>query len=281
MKDHHTYPLLFLLLFASCDFQPAIEQTSYLARPHFKIVTENATYLYDMMGGGFSSIKDKEGIEWVGFKTSEDKFPAGAATCFRGLPNMVYQGEDGGTGHPGFEQCITKVTSKNQIQTESKSGKWKWKWTFTDNGAYLNILETDTTRQYWFLYEGTPGGKFDPKNQYWGNNIDGLKTDTPYLQDSVANGRWDWAYFGHNEVNRSLVVAQLTSDTLVDNFSYLGNTSKGINAEDGMVVFGFGRTGARQLLKGNNRFFIGFSECDPANQTCFDQWLKRIRKDTF
>ena len=40
---------------------------------------------------------------------------------------------------------------------------------------------------------------FDPKNQYWGNNIDGLKTDTPYLQDSVANGRWDWAYFGHND----------------------------------------------------------------------------------
>ncbi len=245
-----------------------LTEEEYQGRPHYRVSTASATYLYDRAGGGFSSIKDSHSVEWIGFKPGEGKVPGSAGADFRGLPNLVFRGSENGAGHPGFGQCNSSITGVNQITSESVSGRWKWCWTFDDQGAVLEILHTDTTRQYWFLYEGTPGGRFEPEKQFWGNNLDGERSDAPPIgSDKTANGKWDWAFFGHKEVEEVFFVAQLSADQENDTFSYMGASDAGIKSEDGMVVFGFGRRGGIPLMSGPNRFLIGFHKKIPGKKT--------------
>ena len=249
----------FLMIMFSSGAQ-SITEVSYQERPHFRIISNQGVYLYDRSGGGFSSIKDQEGIEWVGYQPGDGKVPESAASDFRGIPNLVFRGEDSGAGHPGFEQCISELVAPDKIHTKSVSGNWAWEWTFYEEGVLLEVLQVDASRAYWFLYEGIPGGSFDPNQKFWGNDIDGIRFDKPVLKaDSIASGSWKWAYFGDHRLNRSLIVIQLTPDEEEDNFSYMGNSSAGILSPDGMVVFGFGRSGSTPALKGENKFFIGFT----------------------
>jgi hypothetical protein len=238
-----------------------ITEVSYLERPHFRIETASATYLYDLEGGGFSSIRDREELEWIGFKPGDGQVPESAAADFRGLPNLVFRGKDNGSGHPGFKNCLSEHVGSNLIRTHSKSGLWEWQWTFTDKGAMLEVFRTDTTRSYWFLYEGTPGGTFEPDKQFWGTNTLGHRTDAPPIgSDQTGSGLWEWAYFGHQDVKRCFYVSHLTPDQLTDNFSYMGSGPEGTSSADGMVVFGLGRDGGIPLMKGPNKFIIGFME---------------------
>ena len=249
--------LLMIVFFTEAQ---SITEVRYQERPHFRIISDQGEYLYDCAGGGFSSIKDREGIEWVGFQPGEGKVPESAAKDFRGLPNLVFRGEDSGAGHPGFERCISKLVAPDKIHTKSVSGNWEWEWTFYEEGALLDLLKVDTSRAYWFLYEGIPGGGFNPEQKYWGNDVDGIRLDKPVLKaDSIARGSWRWAYFGDRKLNRSLLLIQLTPDDEEDNFSYMGSSPKGVLSADGMVVFGFGRSGNTPILKGVNKFFVGFT----------------------
>ena len=262
MKRSAPQVYIIILLFAPLSIQSQhLKKIQYQDRPHIEIRTKSAIYLYDVQGGGFSSLTDPDGVEWIGYKTGNGHYPESAATEFRGLPNLVYQGEDGGAGHPGFEKCNSVILLPNQIRTESLSGLWEWTWTFSEKGALLEISKTDTSRNYWFLYEGIPGGSFDPKNQYWGNNKELYSKKTPaFGSDKTIKGKWDWAYFGHEKSQFCFYVLQLTPDQHMDVFSYLGSTRKGIKSEDGMVVFGLGRSEGKPLMKGPNSFYIGFFE---------------------
>lgn len=244
-----------------------ISEVDYFDRPHFRIETTTACYLYDRAGGGFSSIMDREDLEWIGFKPGNGEVPGSAAADFRGLPNLVFRGEDNGSGHPGFENCESELVASDRILTVSRSGLWEWQWTFSDQGALLEVIRTDTTRNYWFLYEGTPGGTFAPGEQFWGTNTLGHRTDAPAIgSDETGKGHWEWAYFGHKEIKRCFYVRQLTPDTLIDCFSYMGSGPEGVASADGMVVFGFGRDGATPLMKGPNKFFIGFLEFESSEK---------------
>ena len=46
----------------------------------------------------------------------------------------------------------------------------------------------------------------------------------------------------------------------IDALGFLGNSTKGVESEDGMVVFGFGRQGndQPQMTDPHNKFYIGF-----------------------
>jgi hypothetical protein len=274
----HTFFLLFFFVgLIACDQKIHIQQVEYLELPHFKIKTPNAEYLFDIEGGGFSSIKDNNGVEWIGFKKGEGKVPQSAGADFRGLPNLVYRGDDNGSGHPGFQNCISKIQGDNQIVTETKSGKWKWQWTFENDGAFLEILKMDTSRAYWFLYEGIPGGTFDPHNQYWGNNMDGYRDDTPPLNpELLAHGNWQWAFFGHKYVDNTFFVIQINEDAITDNFSYMGASREGIDSDDGMVVFGFGRHWGDPLFRQPEKFFIGFYQSKALDKSSFVLLKKNI-----
>jgi len=154
-------------------FKMSVEQ--YEERDHFLVETSKITYYYDIKGGGFARIIDSEGHDWVSFKMQPwGEYPAAAASAFRGLPNMFFQQEDDGAGHPGHDKCTSWI-EEGKIVTDSLSGRWRWEWTFFADHVVLDVVKADPDRAYWFLYEGTPGGSFDPDNTYFGTDAIGSK----------------------------------------------------------------------------------------------------------
>jgi len=252
----------------------SIKDTILFDRPHFVITSKTATYLYDKSGGGFSSILDNDGIDWVSYNLSgEDKYPESAAGRFRGVPNFVFGSEDGGAGHPGFDKCVSEKISDSEILTKSLSGNWHWRWKFTEQCAKATIEKVDSTHSYWFLYEGTPGGKYSPQTSYWGTSKSGPRFDTPDFQSgSQVYDHWDWAYFGENTVDRVLFVS-MKPDKLLDTFSYLGAGKEKLGSKDGMVVFGFGRgKKSNSLMTKSNEFIIGFYETKVDTPNAYDRF---------
>ena len=240
-----------------------IREGTYESRPHYIIRTPNAIYYYDLAGGGFSRMLDHEGKDWINFKMNPwDTYPASAASAYRGIPNLVFRSEESGAGHPGHNQCISKKLNDHTIRTQSKSGLWEWQWEFFDEYAKLTMLKVVPGHPYWFLYEGVPGGRFEPDHQYFGTDKDGPMTETPdHFAGMKKFGNWRWAYFGHKLVNRVLFVGMENKDKLPDAFSYLGNTDDGVKSPDGMVVFGFGRAdGAKPQMTQTNTFYLGFRD---------------------
>lgn len=239
-----------------------IKDTAWLDRPHFVIHTAHATYLYDKAGGGLSSLIDEEGNDWIKFnETGNDEYPASAAGRFRGMPNFVYQSDDSGAGHPGFDQCISRKVSDNEIQTTSKSSNWQWRWTFADDHALVVMEKANPEHVYWFLYEGTPGGAYHPASSYWGTDQHGPSYETGnYLEGDKIFGSWQWAYFGEDDTDRVLYLLMPEPDDHPDTYSFLGSSEKGLEAEDGMLVFGFGRkhNALPQMTNVPNTFIVGF-----------------------
>lgn len=262
--------------------EPGIRITdgTYAGRPHFLVHTPTALYYYDKAGGGLSRMIDADGNDWIGFwDTPWEPYPDGAASAFRGVPNLVYQSDDGGAGHPGHTQCISEQIGENRIRSTSKSGNWEWEWTFFDDHARLDVQKVDTTHAYWFLYEGIPGGVYEPEHQYMGTNTGGPRIELrDFFHGDKLFDKWQWAYFGHNDVDRILYVAQQSPDEHSDTFSYLGNTETGLDSPDGMIVFGFGRTdGAKPLLKEPESFVVGFWEQAIIKAADHDRLAKEMR----
>lgn len=239
-----------------------ISEASFEGRAHFKVQTVTATYFYDRAGGGFSRLLDRDGHDWISFKKEPFTGRGAAGAGYRGVPNLVFgkDNPDAGAGHPGFDLCESTVVSPEEIRTVSKSGRWAWRWRFTEEHAILTIERADAERPYWFLYEGTVGGRWSPPTHYWGNNRSGPRRDVPFGKDKVFD-EWRWAYFGDYAAPRVLIVGQVATDALKDTLWYMGDSSAELAARDGMVVFGFGRGPDGPLLRGaGQRFVIGLAE---------------------
>ncbi len=255
--------IILLILLAGCQSGKInIEKTSSPnGREYYAIRTKSCSYLYDIRGGGFSSILDKDSIEWIGYSPDSDIYPGSAATSFRGLPDLVFGSDDNGVGHPGFNKCVSTLEDSNRIHTVSNSGKWEWTWTFHENYAVMHIIKTDSACPYWFLYEGISGGEFQPYRQYWGTSLGGPWNDIPdyYFHESFIHP-FQWIYFGNEKLDRVFFMAQVEPDDKQDIFAYLGNSNEGVISPNGMVVAGFGRTeGPKALLaKPGLHFIIGF-----------------------
>lgn len=258
----------------------SITEGHYQGKAHFIVHTPGAVYYYDKAGGGFSRLIDREGRDWISFRQQPwGEYPASAASAFRGIPNLVYGADEAGAGHPGHEQCTSEQIGANKIRTTSGSGAWEWEWTFEPGYARLDILRVNPDAPYWFLYEGTPGGLYDPKQQFTGTDQGGPLHVTPdfYHGDKIF-GHWRWAYFGHDDCETMLFIAQAEPDTLTDTFSYLGNTEAGLSSTDGMTVFGFGRAdGAQPLLTKINTFYLGFLEKNASGRHLHRQTRRSIQ----
>lgn len=261
-------------------FRATVEE--YEGRSHYKIQTPEVTYYYDIKGGGFSRIMDEDGNDWVSFRMEPwDEYPGSAAGSFRGLPNMVYQGADNGAGHPGHDRCDSWIEEK-KIVTESLSGKWKWSWEFFDNHAVLRVLTADPDRSYWFLYEGTPGGRFDPDNTYFGTGQGGPEPlQYNYYTGDIFRDSFQWIYTGHIEVDHTFYMIQCTDDDQPDMASMLGHTENGLDSPDGMTVFGFGRgKDVTRYLKGRQIFIIGMYP-KKINSATLHQELSEFIRDKY
>ncbi len=236
-----------------------IEETEYEGRPHFRVTTGTLSYYYDLRGGGFSRIIDQDGNDWISFRMEPwGSYPASAASAFRGLPNLVFQQDDDGAGHPGHDKCTSRI-EKNKIITESLNGLWEWSWEFEDSHAVLELTNTDPERAYWFLYEGIPGGRYCPDETTFGHDSGGPHQATQdYYKGDILRGHFRWIYVGNKNTPGTLFMIQDHKDELLDMISFLGNTEAGLDSPDGMTVIGFGREkDATAMLKGNQRFIIG------------------------
>lgn len=260
----------------------SITEIEHQNLPHFKVETPNATYMINKESGGAASIIDKDGIDWIKHsKSYEGKTTNGADSEWRGLPNLVHRDPDNGVGHPaGTGLCKTVQKSNNQLYTTSNSGLWEFSWTFEEDHTIISVEKNDTSRNYWFLYEGPVAGNFSPSTHYWGNDVDGVSFKQPNLRKEPYNGTWQWAYFGDQSVDRSFYVSMVENDTLTDFFAYMGNLHReGLESSDGMTVFGFGRSRKVQpLMSEKNRFVFGFYEIKLDNEDGYNEFSGFIKK---
>ena len=265
--EHHQLEVLWpgpALVTRSPKQPVSISQGSYAQRDHFVIETHQATYWLDKHAGGLSRLIDRSGRDWIAFKKQPwDEYPASAAGAYRGLPNLVHGGPESGFGHPGWDRATSRQVGTDTIVSTSLSGKWQLVWEFSADEVRMTVARTDGETPYWFLYEGTIAGRWAPQQQYFATDtMPPISQPHDYQRGDKLFDHWRWAYFGDEQSPRVLYILHEQRDEALDTFAHLGNTKAGLDSEDGMVVFGFGRgrKGIEPLLRGKNSFRIGLLE---------------------
>lgn len=225
-----------------------------------RITGDRQTMYYHKPGGGFSSLVDAEGNDWIGWSAAE-----GAAGDFRGIPNMVFP-KDGGYFHPGRTTSSTEVLSHGPLKAVFKStsdnGQWESVWEVFPHYARLTVTKAASGFKYWFLYEGTPGGEIEASDMV-------VKSDGS-RNSAFANWNGDlpgeeWVYITDPDLSRSIFLIHEQNDSLSDTYRPLQNQ---------MTVLGFGRNEAngRFLTNIPQRLYFGLAEA-----TAFDDMARIIR----
>ncbi len=265
--EHHQLELLWpgpALVTRSTKPDVTIGSGSYQDRDHFVIETRNATYWLDKHAGGLSRLIDGDGRDWIAFKREPwGEYPPSAGSAYRGIPNLLHGGSESGFGHPGWDLATSHQIDANTIVSTSHSGKWQLRWEFDTDEVRMTVAMTDGDRPYWFLYEGPIAGRWAPHEQYFATNAAAPITEPhDYFKGDKLFDQWQWAYFGDDQSPRVLFVLHEQADDALDTFAHLGNSDQGLDSEDGMVVFGFGRgrEGIEPLLRGVHSFRIGLLE---------------------
>lgn len=192
----------------------------------FEIWTERATYLYHKAGCGFSSLVDRDGNDWIGYKPK-----GGPRGHYRGIPNMGYNT----FSHPGYNTGLTELTASSdslvRLKSSTVDGAWDVEWAIHPTHATMTGLKI--AAPVWLLYEGTPGGKFNPKTQFMffsdGTRVGCAET----RRQETPNPKW--VAFCDPKTRRSLALAYEGPDSFIDTYWPMGG-------KGGMTVFGFGRT---------------------------------------
>ncbi len=274
-----------LLMFGiiTVNAQISIEEVSLKNRLHYRVSTPNAVYFIDRYSGGISEMFDRDGNDWIQWnRMDEEKFPQSAAGDYRGLPNLVYGGNYDGVGHPGFNKAMSFKEGLTKVRVRSIDGKWEFLYSFYPEYVELEILEMpELNHHYWFMYEGVPGGNWQPDDIFWGTD-NGLKTAQPdYFKGDEEYGNWQWAFIGNKNAKQTLFLVQKGKDINEDMFGFLGDSSEGLNSKNGMVVFGFGRgKDATPLINKSNTFYFGFYH-KSIDEKSFPRLEKYIRKTFF
>ena len=216
-----------------------------------EIETNTGTLNYHTGGAGFSSLVDNDGIDWINYNPA-----SGSDGVFRGIPNLVPPA-DGGYFHPGPASALTTIldTGPIRVRLESVSddGAWSVRWDVYPDYLAFTVLEKPAT-DYWFLYEGTPGGVLDTGDSTvrstgtastlsgfdtWGGDIPGE----------------EWVMVNASEMPRSLFVAKQNDDSAFDSYRP-ASLSEGL-----MTILGFGRNGVdAQLTNTADPIFVGLLE---------------------
>ena len=239
--------------FAAASVIPRIDVADGVVREGLntvRISTGSGTFFYDKDGGGFSSLLDADGNDWISWNSA-----TGAAGEFRGVPNLVFPGA---LMHPGLGGVQTTIVDSGPLVTTLRStsldGQWTTEWRIGPERADLTVVEA--ANDYWFLYEGTPGGSLET-NSDTVTRSDGTVTTagTAWTGDLPGD---EWVAFGDPGVGRSLYVANHEPDQSVDSYRSM---------DGAMTVFGFGRQNTNTYLSGVDRSFsIGLTEGTGATQ---------------
>jgi CubicO group peptidase (beta-lactamase class C family) len=231
----------------------------------FKIQTPSATYVYGKKGAGFASILDKDGRDWISYHPGDK-----AKGEYRGLPKC---GQPTKFFHCGYGYGMYKTanvfTSRVSVQaadhvrieSETAEKKTACTWDFYPAHATMTLLRIDQPT-YWFLYEGTPGGKLDADKDFV-IRPDGTKTtlDRPWSQVVP------WVCFGAVETPVGFLCVNHQDPEAGETDSYVSwpFQKEADRSFQDMTVFGFGRKGYKELVEHvpdlkrlPARFSIGF-----------------------
>ncbi len=217
-----------------------------------KIETPAATYYYKNSGGGFASIIDKDGKDWVGHSSSSK-----SEGNWRGIP----QANDI-KFRPQFSDATTTVESESsdKIVISSSTDKGECTWTFYPSHVTWNV--TQASDNYTLSYEGAPYDDFDANDVYYVTSSD-AKTSIGSApgkgEIEGTSGQGEWAYFGHESTSRALLFINHEDDNVDD---YVGSL-------DHMTVCGFGRSGGGtdyEFTQTPRSFSIGFMESASESQ---------------
>lgn len=255
-RHYHVYFDVTGKNFTPASFTSLVTTTDGIAHKGFqsiRIVTTNGEYFYHKPGGGFATLLDANGNDWLGWNSS-----AGSAGDYRGIPNMVHP-NDGGFFHPGRTTANTTLLSQGPLKatfrSTSNSGEWQVLWEVFPYYARMTVLSAPSAKKYWFLYEGTPGGSLQV-------NSDTLTRSNG--SSILASGTWttdipneEWVFVTDPNVGRSIYLAHHTDDTFVDGYSHMNGA---------MTVFGFGRNGnTRSLSDTGKQFTFGLVNATTLN----------------
>jgi hypothetical protein len=214
----------------------------------YQVITPSATWFYHKRGAGFSSLLDRDGLDWLNYR------PGGSSAGeYRGIPNMGYSE---GYCHPGKTVSHSHVLAGGplcaRIVSESDDGKMRCRWDIFPHYARLTVLKMRAL--YWFLYEGTPGG--NPGGQL--DEANGICVRSEGTRTPLS-ARWEgplpapeWVYFGAGNVDRVLYLVHHEADAETDSYWPM---------EHNMTVFGFGRLGLdKYITQMPAQFTVGLCE---------------------
>lgn len=230
-------------------------EVSYAGELSYRIESQNARYYYQKQGASFAAILDSDRKEWVGF----DNINSGLEEDSRGIPNMVYDPPRPGYFHPGFTSADSKIDYlgplRIRIHSTSNTGNpWECVWDIFPDYARMTLLVKGSSN-FWFLYEGTPGGSFERSTDYNVRSTGVRQTDDIKWTEVLPDP--SWVYFGDESMKRVLFAAHHNPDNLKDTYWPL-------TAPGQMTVFGFGREDApgpiSYFTAAPQRFTIGFAE---------------------
>jgi len=218
------------------DFNEAAVDEGQIA---YRLQTPVGTYYYHLLGGGFSSFDDLDGNDWISWNSAPDN-----SGDFRGIPNLVTP-NNGGVFHPGRKTALTTLVNAGPIKVTFMSvekklyafrEEWKGIWEIYPTYAKFTLLVAPF--DYWFLYEGTPGGALEPTTDFVVRST-GVQTN--------ANTAWEgdipneeWVFMADPGVDRALFFASHTDDAKIDSYSQQQNV---------MTKLAFGRQGAKPLIE--------------------------------
>ena len=210
----------------------------------YRITTPAATYIYHRNGGGFASLIDREGHDWIGYNPDTECFQG---PC-RGIPNIAPPGfhPDGERREvpPKESEIVSQGPLKIEIRTETADQQWECRWSIYPSRASMTLVKT-SGEPYWILYEGTPGGSFENDRDFWITSKGEIRACGDYNSQQERGNRWsedlpdpEWVCFGDSSLNRMMFYIHHESEDEVDNYW---------NRDDnGMTVFGFGRGPTRE-----------------------------------
>lgn len=254
----HITPCLLLIFLCACTNQPKKEihlshgpDETAGGGASYIITSPSATYYLDKVGGGLSSMIDRDSFDWLGFHSAEGSGHKGE---YRGFPNAIHK-QDGSYFHAmnaktdSSSSIVEKETSDHiRISFVSNNKKWKGTWDFYPERCDFTMSKISDGYHYWVQYEGVPGGEMD-STDFWYASNDTLKhtITSPFLGDLSHP---EWMAFGDQSVPRVIYMLHHEDDDHPDNY---------VSRPD-MTVLGFGRQNKDKFLNTQQTFSIGFVE---------------------
>lgn len=194
----------------------------------YRIATPIGTYYYHKVGGGFSSFDDVDNNDWLSYSRS-----TGSAGAYRGIPNMMHPE---GRFHPGATGVVTVLESTGPLKITFRATftfsnqVWDARWEIFPTYARMTMMSAG--HDYWFLYEGTPGGTLDANDKITISDGTVVAWNGIYDKD-IPNEEWAYASDPNVGANgRSLYIIHHEDDNGRDSYR---------DMDERMTILAFGR----------------------------------------